>query len=163
MSSISIWVLSIVGIIVLSILVDIILPSGQSSKFIKNIFGYLIIIVILSPIFSFFTNKTFDLNLIFETSAVEIQDNFIGKINRQILDRLEEGIEVECYDIGLDNIDVGIEADIFQNDIDITQISVDISKIVIRENFSHTNIKVSITEIVLDNVNVQKELIVFYG
>lgn len=163
MSSISIWVLSIVGIIVLSILVDIILPSGQSSKFIKNIFGYLIIIVILSPIFSFFTNKTFDLNLIFETSAVEIQDNFIGKINRQILDRLEEEIEVECYDIGLDNIDVGIEADIFQNDIDITQISVDISKIVIRENFSHTNIKVSITEIVLDNVNVQKELIVFYG
>lgn len=162
MSSISIWVLSIVGIIVLSILVDIILPSGQSSKFIKNIFAYIIIIVVLSPVFSFFTNKTFDLNLIFETSAVELQENFIAKINRQMLDRIENDIEDECSDIGLKNIEVGIQADIFQSTVNITQVSIDISKIVISENYSHTNIRVSITEIVLDNVNVEKELIIFY-
>ncbi|MBR2221338.1 MAG: stage III sporulation protein AF, partial [Clostridia bacterium] len=62
MSTISTWVLSIVGIIILSILVDLILPSGKTSSFIKNIFGYLIIVVILSPVFTFFTNKDFSVN-----------------------------------------------------------------------------------------------------
>lgn len=57
MSDISIWILSIAGVIVLSVVVDLVMPNGSTSKFIKNIFAFVIVIVIISPIVSFLSNK----------------------------------------------------------------------------------------------------------
>lgn len=162
MSVVSSWVLSIAGIIMLSVLVDVILPDGKVTKFIKSIFSYLIIIVILSPIFSFLSNKTFSVNDIFQTSAVELQDGFIAKVNRQFLDNIEIAIEKDCEDVGYKFVEIGIEADIFQSDINIKQISVDLSKMVIDKKVEHTNIKTSIKNIILNHIKIDKELIVFY-
>lgn len=162
MSAVSSWVLSIVGIVVLSILVDLILPSGSTSKFIKGIFGYLIIIVVLSPVFSFFSQKNFSVNDIFSGPSVEIQQDFVANVNRQFLDSVEKSIEKACLDEGIKFIEVGITADIFDNNLKITNISVNLSGVVIDENFQHTNIKNDITKIILNTIKVNKEIIVFY-
>lgn len=162
MSVVSTWVLSIIGIVVLSILVDLILPSGTTSKFIKNIFGYLIIVVILSPVFSFFSHKNFSVNDIFTYESVQIQQDFIGKVNRQFLDNLEVSIEKTCEDNGIKFVEVGVEADIFESQIQITKISVNLSKVVIDSPIQHTSIKSEITAIILENIKIEKELIVFY-
>ena len=162
MSGISAWVLSIVGIIILSMLVDMILPDGKMSSFIKNIFGYLIIVVMLSPVFTFFTNKDFSFNDLFDSSRVEIQDDFIANVNRQFLDKAEKSIEVACEDQGIKFVEIGIQADIFENQITIKQISVNIKNVVIDPNFQHTNIKTSILQIIQDNMKIEKEVVVFY-
>lgn len=162
MSAISIWVLSIVGIITLSILVDLILPSGSMSKFIKSIFSYLIIIVILSPVFSFFSGKNFSINDIFSSNSVEIQDGFVAGVNRQFLDSVETSIEKSCNDKGIKFVEVGIQADIFENEIQITQISVNVKDVVIDQSFQHTNIKTSIINIIKENIKIEEELIKFY-
>lgn len=162
MSVVSCWVLSILGVIVLSILVEMILPNSTISKFIKNIFGYLIIIIILSPVFTFFSNKNFDINSIFETSSVSIQEDFVANVNRQVITALENSIIYDCKKEGILNIQVGIEANIFETKLSITQINVDIKNLVIQKNYEHKNIKTSITDIILDNVVIDRELIVFY-
>lgn len=162
MSTISIWVLSIVGIIVLSMLVDLLLPSGSMSKFIKSIFGYLIIVVILSPVFSFFTQKNFSINDIFSSSNVQIQDSFVANVNRQFLDSVEKSIENSCHEKGIKFVEVGIQADIFENEIEIKQISVNLKNIVITDEVKHTNIRTSIVNIIKENIKVKEEIIKFY-
>lgn len=162
MSTISIWVLSIVGIIVLSMLVDLLLPSGSMSKFIKSIFGYLIIVVILSPVFSFFSQKNFSINDIFSSSNVQIQDSFVANVNRQFLDSVEKSIEKSCHEKGIKFVEVGIEADIFENEIEIKQISVNLKNIVITDEVKHTNIRTSIISIIKENIKVKEEIIKFY-
>ncbi|MBP3389812.1 MAG: stage III sporulation protein AF [Clostridia bacterium] len=162
MSTISIWVLSIVGIIVLSMLVDLLLPSGSMSKFIKSIFGYLIIVVILSPVFSFFSQKNFSINDIFSSSNVQIQDSFVANVNRQFLDSVEKSIEKSCHERGIKFVEVGIEADIFENEIEIKQISVNLKNIVITDEVKHTNIRTSIISIIKENIKVKEEIIKFY-
>ena len=162
MSTISIWVLSIVGIIVLSMLVDLLLPSGSMSKFIKSIFGYLIIVVILSPVFSFFSQKNFSINDIFSASNVQIQDSFVANVNRQFLDSVEKSIEKSCHEKGIKFVEVGIEADIFENEIEIKQISVNLKNIVITDEVKHTNIRTSIVNIIKENIKVKEEIIKFY-
>ncbi|MBR5012609.1 MAG: stage III sporulation protein AF [Clostridia bacterium] len=162
MSTVSIWVLSVVGIIILSMLVDLILPSGSMSKFIKSIFGYLIIVVILSPVFSFFTQKNFSINDIFSSSSVQIQDSFVVNVNRQFLDSIEQSIEKTCYDRGIKFVEVGIEADIFENEIEVKQISVNLKNIVITDQNKHTNIRTSIIAVIKENIKIQEEIIKFY-
>ena len=162
MSAISTWVLSIVGIIILSILVDLILPSGKTSSFIKNIFGYLIIVVILSPVFTFFTSKEFSVNDLFDKENVQIQDGFVASVNRQFLDNAEKAIEKACEEEGFKFVEVGIEADIFENQLIINQISVNLKFVVIDDKAKNKNIKTSILDIVQNNIKIEKEIVVFY-
>lgn len=162
MSAISTWVLSIVGIIILSILVDLILPSGRTSGFIKNIFGYLIIVVILSPVFTFFTNKNFSVNDLFDKENVQIQDGFVASVNRQFLDNAERAIEQACNDAGIHYVEVGIDANIFENQLVINQISVNLKFVVIDENLKNKNIKESVLDIIEKNIKVDKGVVVFY-
>lgn len=44
------WMMSIVGIVCLGVLLDLIMPEGQTSKYIKGIFSLLVIFVIVSPL-----------------------------------------------------------------------------------------------------------------
>ena len=162
MSAISTWVLSIVGIIILSILVDLILPSGKTSSFIKNIFGYLIIVVILSPVFTFFTSKEFSVNDLFDKENVQIQDGFVASVNRQFLDNAEKAIEKACEEEGFKFVEVGIEADIFENQLIINQISINLKFVVIDDKAKNKNIKTSILDIVQNNIKIEKEIVVFY-
>ncbi|MEG2688298.1 MAG: stage III sporulation protein AF [Clostridia bacterium] len=46
----SAWILSIVGVICLGILLEIVLPDGQTSKYVKATFSLLVIFVIVSPL-----------------------------------------------------------------------------------------------------------------
>lgn len=163
MSAVSVWILSIIGVVILSVVVDLVMPSGTTSKFIKNIFAFVIIIVILSPIVSFLSNKSLTLEDFFkQSSSVVVQDNFISTVNRQLLNQMQNDIEKTLKANGIKQVQVGISADIFKTNLEIEQISVDLSQVVIDENFSHINIKTSIKKIILRFVKVEEKKIIFY-
>jgi len=162
MSAVSAWVLSIVGIIVLSIVVDLILPKSSTADFIKNIFAYVIIIVIISPIFNFLSNKNFDISDFFESNEIVLQEDFLSSVNKQMLNSLEEKIENDTKNNGLLGVEVGLTADIFESKLTITKVSVDLTDLVIQENFEHINIKTSIKQSVLKFVSIGEEYIIFY-
>lgn len=100
--------------------------------------------------------------MIFKEKSIVVQDEFIASVNRQLLDKMEENIQKTLKANGINNVQVGFSADIFQNELKIEQISVDLSQIVIDEKISHINIKTSIRDIILRFVSIEEKKIVFY-
>lgn len=44
------WVLSIAGVIVFGVLLDVVLPQGKTAKYLKGIFAILVVYVIVAPL-----------------------------------------------------------------------------------------------------------------
>ena len=76
MNSISAWVLSVAGISVLGVLIDLILPSGQTRKYVKGVFAFIVVLVIITPLPKLLGGE-YRAEDIFEEDAIIIQDDFI--------------------------------------------------------------------------------------
>ena len=75
------WVLSVIGVILISVIVEIVLPHGSVGKFIKSILSIFIIFVMISPVVTFKNTNFFE--KIFNQSAIEIDVEYIKKVNKQ--------------------------------------------------------------------------------
>lgn len=69
MNSVKSWAESIIIVVIISIIVEMILPEGNNKKYVKIISGLYILYVIINPILSI--NRNFDVN--------EIADSIIGE------------------------------------------------------------------------------------
>ena len=61
MEGITVYILSVVGIVFVGVLVDIIMPDGKMNNFVKGVFGLVVLLVIITPI-----QKVFNPNLSLE-------------------------------------------------------------------------------------------------
>ncbi len=141
------WILSIAGVTILSVVVDLILPSGQTAKYIKNIFAFVMILVIISPLPALIKGN-FNVNDIFESEEIVLQEDYIYQVNRDKLTALEEEITSSLEEKGIKNVVITINADIFQIEMKILEVNVDLSDLVIDENSGHIDIEKAITEVV---------------
>lgn len=154
------WILSIAGVTILSVLVDLIMPNGQTAKYIKNVFAFMMILVIISPLPSLLKGN-FDIGDIFQNEEIVIQEDFVYQVNRDKLTALEDSINKTLEEEGLKNVIVTINADIFQIEMQIKEINVDLSDLVIDENSGHIDIEKAITEVV--NRLVGEEVIIIFN
>ena len=51
------WVVTVAGIAIMSVLCDVILPDGQTRKYIKTVIGVVVTLVMLQPLISFVSNQ----------------------------------------------------------------------------------------------------------
>lgn len=153
------WILSIAGVTILSVAVDLILPSGQTAKYIKNIFAFVMILVIISPLPALIKGN-FNVNDIFESEEIVLQEDYIYQVNRDKLTALEEEITSSLEEKGIKNVVVTINADIFQIEMKILEVNVDLSDLVIDENSGHIDIEKAITEVV-DRLVGEEVIIIF--
>ena len=154
------WILSIAGVTILSVVVDLILPSGQTAKYIKNIFAFVMILVIISPLPALIKGN-FNVNDIFESEEIVLQEDYIYQVNRDKLTALEEEITSSLEEKGIKNVVITINADIFQIEMKILEVNVDLSDLVIDENSGHIDIEKAITEVV--NRLVGEEVIIIFN
>lgn len=49
------WVVTVAGIAILSVLCDVILPEGQTRKYVKTVFGVVVTLVIVQPLIGLFS------------------------------------------------------------------------------------------------------------
>lgn len=160
MGSISGWIMAVVGISVLGVLVDLILPNGQTKKYIKGVFAFIIVLVIISPLPSLL-NKEFSLSDIFEEDAIVIQEDFIYQINRDRLETMENMIKADLSEKGISNVGIIVSANVFTNKMKIDAVFVDLSQVVINEKLQHIDINELVADSILKYVLVEKENIVF--
>lgn len=154
------WILSIAGVTILSVLVDLIMPNGQTAKYIKNVFAFMMILVIISPLPSLLKGN-FDIGDIFQNEEIVIQEDFVYQVNRDKLTALEDSINKTLEEEGLKNVIVTINADIFQIEMQIKEINVDLSDLVIDENSGHIDIEKAITDIIVELVG--EEVIIIFN
>ncbi|MCH5151178.1 MAG: stage III sporulation protein AF [Clostridiales bacterium] len=48
------WVVTVAGIAILSVLCDVILPEGQTRKYVKTVFGVVVTLIIVQPVIQLF-------------------------------------------------------------------------------------------------------------
>lgn len=148
------WLLSIVGVVFLSILFDLICPSGKINKFSKGIFGIISIAIILSPIL----NLKIDIN---ENSYVS--SDLIENINKSKAEVYEKQIEAYLKEQGIDGVSVEVEYTLSENDFDITFVNIDSSNIVLSENLMNINKYEVIAKMVSQKFSISEERILIYG
>ncbi len=165
-SSISQWLLSIAGIICLSVVVELILPDGQINKYIKSIMSFLVTLVIIMPLPKLLnSNKDYSGFLDYENS-IEVDQDYLYQLNLDKANSIKMDIEDDIRALGYKNVSVYISCDIFESQMTFSSITVDLSSLVITENAEHkdiSKIRKDITKIIQLYLNFDEEEIFYDG
>ncbi|MBR4124141.1 MAG: stage III sporulation protein AF [Clostridia bacterium] len=154
--NVSSYILSIVGVVLLGVLIDVIMPDGEMNKYIKGVFSLLALFIIVSPVQKLFNNN-FDLNNIFyDSKAVETDSDFLDATNKQIKNQLERSLIVRYKNAGFENIKVEIKCDMSNNVSVIKKVIIDISNLVMSEDLSHINKYTEIKKVAMDFLNLEE-------
>lgn len=115
------WLLALTGVVLLSVLVDILLPSGQTNKFIKGIFSILIIFVILTPLIRL-KNDDFSFSGLFESGSIEVDETFIKNVKVRQFEQKENEIKdvLKNYEITVEELVITFDSKDINNIIGVT-------------------------------------------
>ena len=138
MSVISSWLLSIAGIVLLSVLTEFILPDGQINKFIKVVFSFVILFVVILPLPNLL-GKTFNLEKYFGSQT--LQQEYLEQVNLDQLNVLSEEVNRQVSASGLKNVSIAIGGNIFGEKLEIFKISVDFREIEYDDTFNNKDIE----------------------
>ena len=163
-SSVSSWILSIAGVICLSVIAEFILPDGQTNKYVRGIFSFVILLIIMSPLPKLL-KKDFDLSKIFDyKSSIKADEDYLYQINLDKLAYYKSEIEKDIKSHGYDNVQVYLNCNIRDKNMEFKSITVDLKNLVIRANSEHKNIakiRQDITKIILNYVKINEEDILY--
>lgn len=162
MQAVSSWIVSIAGVIALSVLIELIMPDGQMNKYIKSIFSFIIVFVIISPIPKLLKQEITFSEFFDSENSFSIDENYLEQVNLNKLTSSQEAIEHQCLEKGYKNIKVYINADIFSGEMNIKSVYVDLSELVLLASAEHTNItniKKHISQIIQSNITISEEFI----
>ena len=115
------WLLALTGVILLSVLVDILLPSGQTNKFIKGIFSILIIFVILTPLLKL-KNNDFSFSGLFDSGTIEVDETFIRNTKIRQYEQKEREIKevLKNYEITVEELVITFDSKDINNITSVT-------------------------------------------
>lgn len=150
MNVVSSWLLSIAGVVILSVLAEFVLPEGQINKYTKVIFSFVILLVIILPLPKIF-GKEFDMSKFFGDSENVLQKDYLEQVNLDKLTALSEGLNKKVIESGLNRVEISINANIFSENLEIYNIFVDLCDIEYTEKFGSKDItkaKLKIKDIV---------------
>ncbi len=150
------WLLSIVGIVFLSVLIDLIYPNGKTNSFCKTIFGIFAVIVMISPILKFDFNTIRNSNEIIDA---ELTNNIMNAKNEYYKLKIEDILKTN----NIEGVSVEIESNLEDNVFEIENIYVDTTNIVLTNDLTHTNKYEVILQKIINAINIDSERIIIYG
>ena len=150
----------LLGVIVLGVLVDAIIPSGSTSKYISGIFAIFVLFVMISPILTWIKND-YKISDYFSSVDIELNEQLLYNITDNRFTAIESEIEAELKANGYSNVEVDIQFRLDENNVKITQVLVDLSKLVINQNSANINRYVYVRQVVTSKVAVSEEVVVF--
>lgn len=146
-----IWVLNLVGISLMGILIEILLPSGKTNKYIKGVLSLVTISVVISPIISIFTNQSAIKN--FFDQDIVVDEQFVASTNQSSNQREEKLIESMLESQGFKGVEINIlPSSDSQNKIEFVKICT--KNMVIDSENSNIDIKGKITSLVSKRLKI---------
>lgn len=100
------WVVTVAGIAILSVLCDVILPQGQTRKYVKSVFGIVVTLVIIQPVIALLSG---DYRLSWSMSndvSSDIQQQYIESVEsrqNEISTNLVKSM-LDANDVAVDSI-----------------------------------------------------------
>ena len=153
------YILSILGIVVAGVLIDVIIPSGTISKYIKGIYSIFVVAVLITPVVKFL-NKNHDFTIKYEEYSVN--NNLLEYIYSMRATALETNIENMLKDEGFSGVDIKILFSIENNELKYNSCNVNLKNLEISADKQHINKYEFIMEIIRKNTNLTEEEIIIY-
>lgn len=157
MSAVSSWVLTIVGVIIITVIVEITMPDGNINKYIKGILVIFTVFVMVSPI----TNLNVFGNIKNIDYDIKLDDSYLGDVNSQIANEYKIIIESKLKTNGYENVTVDIDLKDDEK-LEIDAVFVYLCDLVLKSNDESINIYNNIKSIIKSVVVVDAEDIIFY-
>lgn len=169
MSSFNSWIQGIIVAVVITTIIEMILPNGNNKKYVKMMLGVYVVFSIISPIINKITNNQFELTSIinidkykkeFETMEANsksstIEETNYKNINSLYISSLEKDMKSKLKDKGyrLEKVQIDIEND---GTYQIKKLKM---KIVLEKNETkENNMNISIiNEIKIDNIEIGRD------
>ncbi|MBQ7653306.1 MAG: stage III sporulation protein AF [Clostridia bacterium] len=139
------YVLQIVGVVLLSVLADVLLPNGQINKFVKGVFSIVLTFTVLTPLNALVNGQTDVFQRASDALSVSVDENYLSQIERNkneyysnIIARAlaEEGVEAEV------TVDSGMVT------------------VILRSTCDHSTVK----DVIRSHINVADEnIVIVYG
>jgi len=140
------------------IIIDVILPNGNISKYIKGVYSIFVVAVIINPVVSFLSNKN-QIKLNYQT--FEMDSELVLYIYEKRTNNLEKSIEEDLSNQGFKGIDIELQFSINNNEIKYNLCTVNLKNLSISQDKLHINKYEFIQGIVTDYVNLTNEEIVY--
>ncbi len=154
------YLLSLLGVILLGVLIDVILPSGSTSKYISGIFAIVVMFVMVSPLLKFI-NSDNRLNNYFTAMDIQLNEKLLYNISNSKFNAVEDAIKQELVSNGYNNVNIEVEFKVVADSVEIRQVLVDLTNLVINTNSANINKYVYIRQVVMQHLAVTEEVIVF--
>lgn len=160
MSGLSVYLLSIVGVVIISVVLDLIIPSGQISKYIKGIMSLVIIFVIASPLPNLVKNG---FNFSMWNSNAELDEGYLETVKNQYVRTLEEQLENQLKQEGITGAVINVWGDLENGKIKITYIFVEMKNVVLSDKKAHIDKYEAIKSVLINYTGIGEEQVVFDG
>lgn len=155
------WVLSIVGIVLLSVIVDAVLPDGQTAKYVKSVFAIITVFVIASPLPSLINEGIDFESPAFDDASSQVDDAFLQELFQNRINAAQSEIEARCKASGIDGVEVAIDFEQEELEMKIVQVNVRLKNIVIAEEYENIDIKETVTSAILSVIDISRDRVVF--
>ncbi|MBO5954547.1 MAG: stage III sporulation protein AF [Clostridia bacterium] len=152
------YILSILGIVVAGVFIDIIVPAGTINKYIKGIYSIFVVAVLISPVVKFL-NKNHDFTIKYE--EYNVNDELLDYIFTMRATSLETNIEKALADEGFSNVDIKFTFSIENNELKYNSCNVNLKNLVISADNQHINKYEFIKEALRQNTNLTEQEIIF--
>lgn len=155
------WILSVLGISVIGVLVDVILPEGEMQKYIKSIFSIIIIFTLITPLLNINIDKINLDTFIYNQSSVELDKNYISSFNKQYKELLEKNCEQILKTNGFSGVSVEIDINLENNQFEVKKVYLNLKNLVINTNEAHINKYTEMRESITKYLDVKEDVVVF--
>jgi len=106
----SAWLISIVGIVSLGVLIEIVLPEGEQSKYIRGIFSIIVIFVIVSPLPKMLKGDYIK-DLPSNGAQIEIDEDYFESAKDKLQQSIRQGLSERLLQSGYKDIKFELQFD----------------------------------------------------
>ena len=157
MSVVSSWVLSLVGVVIITAIVEIILPESNIGKYVKGILALFTIFIMISPVTSVNIGDLFNS----EEYETLIDDDFLTGVNVERVNFYKTQIIEKLNKNGIDKVVINIDWETNNGVLKINNVFVNLCDMVINNSDKNIDIYNNIKKIIISVVDVKVEDIIF--
>ncbi len=96
--------IGIVGVVSLGVLIEIVLPEGENTKYIRGIFSIIVIFVIVAPLPKMMKGDFFKDFVTDDGGNIQIDEDYYQSVKDSIHKSVTEGLQEKLSSNGYDNI-----------------------------------------------------------
>ena len=154
------WLLSITGVVLIGVLVELLLTDSPMSKFVRSIYAFFILFVIVQPLPGFLRSAS---EMVGGDVGLPVNTELLAKINAQSTTAMERRVVSELERAGWTNVLVVIETDNTAQSFRVERVFVNAIGAVITKPNNNIDMRREIIDIVRTVAGVNESRIVYAG